>query len=443
MTYDVAVVGGGLAGLAASVQLALNGARVVLIEQANKLGGRAYSYIDRTTGDVVDNGQHVLVGAYRCTLQYLKLVGTRELLTIPEDFHLHFHHPEKGFTTMTFDVLPAGAALAVIRYPAFSLKDRIRLLRAAMKLSKWDQHDEHSLKHLTVSQWMDALRQSTEVRRSFWYPLAVSIMNESPEQASAWLFARSLHATFFSQQSNAKILLPRVGQTELYVDGASSILTQAKTNVLLSTEVTSVSFQKDKAVGVVLKNGKRIKAGNVVVAVPSFVIRRLLPDRLRDGLHLRTEQFRSSPIVSIHLWFNKPVMDKDFVGLIGRRVQWVFNRRRIMRERGKPENYVSAIISAAYEVVNLSKEALTTLAVRDIASAYPSLRDAKLTHSVVIKEKRATFSPTNEVEPYRPSQRTPVENLYLAGDWTDTGLPPTIEGAIMSGFRCAELISQT
>jgi len=290
---------------------------------------------------------------------------------------------------------------------------------------------------------MDALRQSTEVRRSFWYPLAVSIMNESPEQASAWLFARSLHATFFSQQSNAKILLPRVGQTELYVDGASSILTQAKTNVLLSTEVTSVSFQKDKAVGVVLKNGKRIKAGNVVVAVPSFVIRRLLPDRLRDGLHLRTEQFRSSPIVSIHLWFNKPVMDKDFVGLIGRRVQWVFNRRRIMRERGKPENYVSAIISAAYEVVNLSKEALTTLAVRDIASAYPSLRDAKLTHSVVIKEKRATFSPTNEVEPYRPSQRTPVENLYLAGDWTDTGLPPTIEGAVMSGFRCAELISQT
>lgn len=441
MTYDVAVVGGGLAGLAASVQLALDGARVVLIEQANKLGGRAYSYLDRTTGDVVDNGQHVLVGAYRCTLQYLTLVGTRELLTMPENFHLHFHHPEKGFTTITFDSLPIGAALAMLRYPAFSLNDRMRLLGAAMKLRKWDERDEHSLKRLTVTQWLDTLRQSDEVRRSFWYPLAVSIMNESPEKASACLLARSMHATFFSQRSNAKILIPRVGQTELYVNGALNIFAQHKTNVLLNTEAKSIFFHKDKAVGVGLKNGKRIRAKALVAAVPPFVLCRLLPDRLRDILHLRTEQFGSSPIVSIHLWFDKPVMDRDFVGLIDRRVQWVFNRRRIMREHGKPENYISAIISAAHEFVNFSKEALTKLAVQDIGSAYPSPRRAKLMHSVVIKEKRATFSPTNEVEPYRPSHRTPIGNFYLAGDWTDTGLPPTIEGAIMSGFRCAELIS--
>lgn len=442
MTYDVAVVGGGLGGLAASVQLALNGARVVLIEQANKLGGRAYSYVDRKTGDVVDNGQHVLVGAYRCTLRYLKLIGTRELLTSPENFHLHFHHAEKGFTTFAFDSLPAGAATATLRYSAFSLGDRINLLRAAVRLWRWNEHYEHDLRRLTVAQWLDTLKQSEDVRRSFWYPLAISIMNELPERASAFLLAKSLHHTFFAEDADARILLPRVGQSDLYVSGALHVFEQKKTDVLLDTEVKTLLFQKGKATGVILKNGKRISAKSVVAAVPYFAIARLLPEKLSD-LHLHTELFESSPIVSVNMWFNKPIMDRDFVGLIGRRVQWLFNRRRIMREHGKPENYVSAVISGAHDVVRSSKEHLVKMAVQDLATAYPSVHRARLMHNIVIKEKRATFSPTNAVEPYRPSQRTSIQNFFLAGDWTDTGLPPTIEGAIMSGFRCAEHISRS
>lgn len=442
MIYDVAVVGGGLSGLAASVQLALAGARVVLIEQANKLGGRAYSYIDRKTGDVVDNGQHVLVGAYRCTLQYLKTIGTRELLTLPEDFHLHFHHPEKGFTTLTFDSIPAGAALAFLRYTSLSVNDRLKLLYAGWQVRESNDQHEQTLRRLTVSQWLGTLRQSVEVRRSFWYPLAISIMNELPDKASAYLFVRSLRHTFFSDNANAKILLPRVGQTELYVGGAMKIFAQRKTKVLLNTEARSLSFNKGNVTGLVLKNRRRIRAATVVAAVPYYTLPRLLPDAILGQLRLRPERFTSSPIISVHLWFDRPIMDRDFIGLIDRRVQWVFNRRNIMRERDKPENYVSAIISGGYEYVDLSKEELVKMAVHDLATAYPSARRARLTHSVVIKEKRATFSPTNEIEPYRPPQRTSVENLFLAGDWTDTGLPPTIEGAIMSGFRCAELISQ-
>jgi squalene-associated FAD-dependent desaturase len=439
MIYDVAVVGGGLSGLAAAVRLTINGARVILIEQANKLGGRAYSYTDKKTSDIVDNGQHVLAGAYRCTLQYLKTIGTRDLLTLPEDFHLHFHHPEKGFATFTFDSVPFGITYAALRLQMLSFVERLRLLNAGLQLRTWNEDLEATLRQLTVAEWLQSIRQSEDVNRSFWYPIAVSVMNESPEKASALLFARSLHNTFFADISNAKILIPRVGQSELYVNGATSLFASRGTKVLLNTETQSLSIYRGKANGVILKDEKRVRANTVIIAVPYFALRKLCTEKLLEEITVKVKKFASSPIVSVHLWFDRPIMDRDFVGLIGRRVQWVFNRRRIMREHDKPENYLSAIMSGAHEYVDLPKEKLIRIAAADIATAYPSTHRAKLIHSIVIKEKRATFSPTNEVEPLRPSSQTSVENLYLAGDWTNTGLPPTIEGAIMSGFRCAEL----
>lgn len=441
MIADVMVVGGGLSGLAAAVQLTLEGARVSLVDQSNKLGGRAYSYIDKTTGDVVDNGQHVLVGAYHCTLQYLKSIGTRELLSMPENFHLHFHHPEKGFETFRIDsaLFPLNLALATLRFRLLSFKERREFLNVGLRLKNWNDYLEQTLRQLTVAQWLQVMGQSEETKRSFWYPLAISVMNELPERASALLFARSLRSTFLGNAFDSKILIPTIGQTELYVSGAKRIFANHGTNVLLHTEVKSLAFRKGKAVGVVLKNGTRIRAKAVISAVPYFALTRILPEKIQRGPFAGLNNFDSSPIVSIHLWFNRPVMDQDFVGLIDRRIQWIFNRRKIKREKGKPENYLSAIISGAHKYVDLSREKLVKMAVEDIASAFPNARRAKLTHSIVIKEKRATFSPTNEAESLRPPQQTSVENLYLAGDWTDTGLPPTIEGAIMSGFRCAEL----
>lgn len=446
MTVDVVVVGGGLSGLAVSTQLAIDGANVVMIEQANKLGGRAYSYVDKKTGDVVDNGQHVLVGAYHRTLQYLKNIGTRELLSLPENFHLHFHHPDNGFETFTFGsaLFPINLAVAAFRFRILSLKDRRRFLKVGIQLRNWDEDLEQTLRRLTVAEWLQTMEQSNEAKRSFWYPIAISVMNESPEKASALLFARSLRSTFLGNASDAMILIPTVGQTKLYVDGAVRLFANHGSKVLLNSEAKSLTFHKNKATGVVLKNGKRIHAKSVICAVPHAALMRLLPETIRHIEpfdHLKKIHF--SPIVSIHLWFDRPIMDRDFVGLIDRRIQWIFNRRKIMHQYGKPENHLSAIISGAYKYVDLPKEKLAKIAVDDIASVYPTARNAVLAHYVIIKEKRATFSPTNEVESFRPDQQSPIENLYLAGDWTNTGLPPTIEGAIMSGFRCAELVGKS
>jgi squalene-associated FAD-dependent desaturase len=443
MIAEVAVIGGGLSGLAAAIQLSNDGASVTLLEQANKLGGRTYSYVDAKTGDVVDNGQHVLVGAYEHTLRYLRLIGAAHLLTSPQNFHLNVHDVGRGFASFAtrFNVPPFNLLDAALRFRLLPFADRLGIARTGTHLRSPNQELEERLRHLTISEWLTNLHQSDDVRRSFWYPIAVSVMNEIPEKASALLFARALLYTFFAGKESAKILMPTVGQSELYVERAKRILSTHRAQVLLNTEVKSMTLRRDKITEIVLKNKKRIRARAFVCAVPHTALGRILPDDLRrEPPFDRLTNFASSPIVSMNLWFDRAIMDRDFVGLIGRDVQWIFNRRRIMQEHGKPDDYVSGIISAAHRHVNLTKRELVEIALNDVTSAYPVARTASLLHSVVIKEKRATFSPTTEVEPLRPTQRTSVSNLFLAGDWTDTGLPPTIEGAIMSGFRCADLI---
>ena len=278
--------------------------------------------------------------------------------------------------------------------------------------------------------------------RSFWGPIAVSAMNETAENASALLFARTLRAAFLGTKEDSTILIPSVGQTELYVTGALKLLETHGASVIAATEVVSLEMSGPRAVGVRLKSGKLLRAGSVISSVPHYAVNRLLKAPVR-----RTEPFRhfssfsSVPIVSIHLWFGEDFMKTDYLGLIGRRVQWVFNRRRILKDRGGPPGYISAVISGAYEFVDRTKGELVELALEDLGSAFPESRALRVVRSVVIKEKRATFSPRNEVERLRPSAATPIGNFYLAGDWTNTGLPATIEGAVASGFRAAELIA--
>lgn len=449
MTADVIVIGGGVSGLAAALRLSLDGAKVVLVEQGGKLGGRAYSYIDKKTGDVVDNGQHVLVGAYHNTLHYLELVGARHALSsVQQDqttLQLNLHHPKMGFGAFNLPSLPHPLNLvtAILKYPLLPLRSRWNIVKVGMQIQSWAHSFEEKLRRWSITEWLDSSHQSEEAKRSFWYPIAISVMNELPEKGSAFLFARSLKNTFFGGKKDSTLLIPTVGQTELYIEGAKKILTHHGSKIFLNTEVTSLLIEKGKTVGVKTRNGKRINGKRFVCAVPYFALERLLPEHLRRiEPFVDLKKFESSPIVSIHLWFDREVMDREFVGLIDRDVQWVFNRRRIMRETGKPENYISAVISGAYKYVDMPKNQLVKMTIADITSAFPSAAYASLTNSVVIKEKRATFAPTNKIELFRPAQQTPIENLFLAGDWTDTELPPTIEGAIMSGFRCGELAKE-
>lgn len=442
---DVIIIGGGLSGLAAAVKLSSNGARVGVFEQAPRLGGRCYSYTDQTTGDVVDNGQHVLLGAYHNLLHYLDLIGTRQLLKNEPSLSMTFHHPEKGRGKFEIASLPKPLHLTagMLRFKLLSFKERQRLLNVGLELNGWNADVETKLRALSVEQWLKSLKQSEEARKCLWYPIAISVMNELPEKASSLLFAHVLRAAFLGKKSDSAILIPTVGQSELYVYEAQRLIEKHHGKIYLNSEVGSLDVRENKIIGVILKNGSLIRAKNVISTIMPHPLKKLIPTPLRNEEPFSfLDKFDTSPIISINLWFDKEFIDVDYIGLIDRNLQWIFNRRKLMNEQ-KSTSYITAIISAAHKHVELSKEKLITLALRDIHEVFPESRSAKLFHSVIIKEKRATLSATNEVEHFRPSPTTPIENFYLAGDWTNTGLPATIEGAVMSGFKAAELISTT
>ncbi len=440
MIADVAVIGGGVSGLAASVDLALSGKKVLLLEQSQKLGGRCYSFRDETTGDEVDNGQHVLIGAYHHTLRYLTHVGTRKFLATQKSIPLH--HPVSGFSSVTFGTAPAPLNLiaAVLRYSHLSVTDRLNVLKVGSFLRNWTDATSKILTGMTVDVWLTSLGQSKSVKESLWNPLAISIMNELPEQASALLFAHSLRSAFFGSQEDISVMIPTIGQNALYVDGARHILEQNGCVIRTGSEVIKILSDDQYVTGIRMADGSEMKAEHIISAVPHYTLAKILPDKLSNTFPF--EKFNSSPIVSLHLWFEKDFMPMNYCGLIGKKIQWVFNKRKIEAKAHNKTAYLSAVISGAYDVVDRSKDELVVLTVREISEVFPESKSSRLVHSYVIKEKRATFSSTPEIERMRPSAETSLKNFFLAGDWTNTGLPATIEGAIQSGFYAAGLIKE-
>jgi squalene-associated FAD-dependent desaturase len=431
---SVVVVGGGFSGLAAAIELTMLNIPVVLLEQKPKLGGRAYSFVDETTGDVIDNGQHVLIAGYDHTMRFLERIGTRHLLSIQQQPILYLHHPTRGLCEFRLPALvpPFHLIAGILSTNLLTLRDKMRLLRAGWLLQRGAVAPDHQ----TIEQWLEASGQSEELKRSFWEPLAISIMNEHIAHASAKVFVHALRHAFLAAWKNAALALPRVGLSDLYVDAAAKFLTSRGAAVHVNSAVARLGVEGGRMRDVHLRDGRVIPCAAVILAVPHYEARDLTQEVLTDESLRAVGAIPSTPIVSIHLWFEEDFMKLEFVGLIDRRVQWVFNKRKIAQERGTG-GHVSCVISGAEEFVSFSNEQLVQLALEDLRTLYR--RASKPTHAIVIREKRATFSCTPDAERVRPPQQTSIPNLFLAGDWTNTGLPATIEGAILSGERCAHL----
>ncbi|HZY11126.1 MAG TPA: hydroxysqualene dehydroxylase HpnE [Bacteroidota bacterium] len=439
------IIGGGLSGLAAAVQLALNGVQVAIVEQSSKLGGRCYSYVDTKTGDSIDNGQHVLLGAYTHTLNYLKLIGTQHFLKRFKKLSLPLFHPSLGFDEFELSSLPKPFHLTVgmLKFKLLSIRQRHNLLRVGLFLRRWNTKIEKRLAGLTIEEWLNDLGQSDHAKSCLWYPIAISVMNELPERASALLFARVLRTAFMGSKADSSIMIPLIGQTELYVRTALDILRQHKGKIFFNREVKKLELSKMNIGGVRLTNGDLIPARYVISSVPHLLLNKIIPEFLHSETPFSDlHKLNSSPIISIHLWFDKEFMNLEYCGFIDSTLQWVFNKRKILNDTSKPSSYLSSVISGAYNIVNLPKQKILSLVLNDIHRAYPQSRQAKLIHSVVIKERRATFSPDCLSNSIRPNTETLINNFFLAGDWTNTGLPATIEGAVMSGFKAASLVLQ-
>jgi squalene-associated FAD-dependent desaturase len=333
--------------------------------------------------------------------------------------------------------VPLNFLVGVLSSSLFSVPDRLRILKAGFSLRTLDSASEQHISSLTIEEWLRSVGQTDECIRSFWEPLAVSIMNEQIRKASALVFVRALRQALLGGPRHAALAIPSVGLSQLFVDGAKQYITLRGGEIRCNTDVVGIVIKDGVASGVNIRNSGAVGGDAVIVAVPHHKLQAILPDQLKEK-YRNLERIDSAPIVSIHLWFEKEFMVHESVGLIGRRIQWLFNRRMINKEKGKGA-HVSAVISGAHDFVDLSKDELVKIAIDDTRSVYGGIEEEPR-HAVVIREKSATYASSPEVEPLRPSGETAVLNLFLAGDWTATGYPATIEGAMISAERAAQLV---
>ncbi len=440
---EIIVVGGGFAGLAAAVRLTERGQRVTVLERRGFLGGRAYSFKDSKTGDVVDNGQHLFMGCYRNTVDFLRTIGAIGKLKFQDTPRVTFLEAPGRRSRFQCPAVPAPwhLLLGLWRLGSLGLGDKLSTLAVGRALRHLQNGSAARLSETSVTEWLSRLHQSRRAQANFWNPMAIATLNQNPQRASADLFVRVLIETFMCDRASSAIGVSTVGLSELYTQDAESFVRARGGDVRFNATVSRILIRDGKAVGVELKPNEIIYADAIIVAVPPMPFAQMLPPPVIDA----EESFRNltrlkaSPIVSINLWFDRPVTDVEFAGLLGTRVQWLFNKDRMFSIFRRDRMQLALVISAAVEYIQRTKEELVGLAVEECRGLLPESRSARLLHAVVVKEREATISHEVGTGRYRLGAITPLRSLYLAGDWTDTGLPATIESAVRSGHHAGEL----
>jgi squalene synthase HpnD len=428
----VVVLGAGYAGLTAALELTLRGHDVTLVEGRALLGGRAHSFVDPKSGLVLDNGQHVLMGCYHETLRLLDQLGVRNRLYSPPSLAVPFVS-EKGESILVANAPePLHLLSALLGYRELSAADKFSAVKLAVRLRLGQKPHAHE----TVEAWMRRWKQTPNMIRALWEPLCIAALNEPVATASAELFATVIRRSFLASAADSTILLSRVGLSELFAPEIKRLLEMCRGTVRQQAPVTSLSFEKGAVSEIKLGDGSSLKPEVVVSALPWHVLRGLLP--AESKLAHACEQIQDAPIVSLHLWLDRPILKEPFVGLLDSPVHWVFSRDYIQGADPTQEGHViTAVVSGARDLIDKTGPELEELTMKELKRLLPGAREAKVLHRMVYKARSATFAATPETEPLRPEATTEWANLWLAGDWTNTGLPATIEGAILSGQRAA------
>lgn len=442
----VLVVGGGLAGLAAAAALGRQGFQVTLLESRPRLGGRASSFADRESGDAIDNCQHVSMGCCSNFRQFSEQLGFADLFATQRELTFVGPPPESQRILFATASLPAPLHLGpnLLRMPWFSLREKLAIAHGMRKLAQ-----ERCEVDRPFADWLTEHGQSSVVQRRFWHVVLVSALSESLERISLRHARKVFVDGFLRNRTGWEVAVPIVPLDEIYSSRVLPTLQKAGVDVRLGAGVDRVLIDSEKAVGVELRGGEQIEADHIVLAVPHWRVLALLPASLSDLSALkRVEQLEAAPISSVHLWYDRPLTDLPHAAFIDRISQWMFHRSQLGTERLDSKTSAAAESgSASYlqVVISNSRDVLQRGSAELIAAVDAELRDvwpgaAKLLRGRLVTEHRAVFSPLPDVDALRPEQQSPIHNLQLAGDWTQTGWPSTMEGAVRSGYLAAQNI---
>jgi len=434
----VAVVGGGLAGLAAACALSDAGFRVTLFERRPYLGGRASSYQHPGTGEVVDNCQHVLLGCCTNLIQFYARTGVADKIRWYD--RLTFLEPGGRASEIGAVALPAPfhTAPSFLAAKCLGLADKAAIGRAMLALMPAMPVDNGD----TFLMWLRRHGQTDAAIERFWKTVLVSALNEDLDRMSITYAAQVFRESFLKSREAGRMGVPALPLSDLY--GAAGDYVRARGGeVRFRCPIDRFCPQQaNVTLGVA---GGEAEFDYVILAVPFQGVASLLPNTsdaqpLRDGM----QRFKSSPITGIHLWFDRQISELDHAVLLDRTIQWMFHKSRILQSKPADASgsYVEVVVSASHSLVEKSRTEITELALKELREFFPTARNAELIKSTVIKEVHATYSPEPGIDSYRPPSSTVWPRVFLAGDWTATGWPATMEGAVRSGYLAAEALAQ-
>ena len=427
------IIGGGLAGLAAAVALSQQGVRVTVLESRQRLGGRAGSFVDATTGQLVDACQHVSMGCCTNLAHFCRTVGVDHLLE-PQPT-LYFMTPDARVSRFKSDPWPApfhlGRALASAHYLTMAEKLRVGY-GLLMMLREPESADPPLLP------WLLRHKQTPRTIDRFWGVVLTSALNETVERVGLKYACKVFRDGFIRHRDGFVVEVPSVPLGRLYGDELRAWLTANGVTVRENAGVKQLGTSENGTIShLLLRDGSTTSADHYVLAVPFDRVTDLLPARLTALPYFaNANRLSPSPITSVHLWFDRPIMNLPHVVLVDCLGQWVFNRGEVT----PGEHYVQVVVSAARPLRNLGREEIQRQITDELRRLFPDGQSARLLRAKVITEHTATFSAVPGVDDFRPHQVSPVANLFVAGDWTQTGWPATMEGAVRSGYLAAEAI---
>ena len=434
----VGIIGAGLAGLAAGVELADRGHQVEVLERRPWAGGATYSFRDEQTGDEIDNGQHVFMQCTTAYAAFLERLGTLGLTRRQQRLSVPVFDEAGQRSDLRAANLPFGLHLApsLLRYRHLGWRQKAQIVRAFLAIRRLRREERERLEGLTFAQWLRERGQTNDTVRDFWDFLVIPTLNCRADQASASQALFVIEEGFQRSPVAAALGVAAVGLSELHVDPAVRAIEERGGTVSTRTPIERIEVAAGRAEALVLRDGERREFDACVSALAPWRLLPLLPDDVRgEGALGALARFEPAPILNVHLWFDRPVAGFDFAAFVRSEVQWVFNRSRAGGEDEAQRQHLVISISAPGELFALGNEALRERLLPQLRAALPAARGAELLHWRVVKEPEATFVPSAGLE--RPGPRTPLANLFLAGAYTDTGWPATMESAVRSGLAAA------
>lgn len=440
---SVGIAGGGIAGLSAACALADAGFQVTVFERRPYVGGRASSYEHPGTGETVDNCQHVLLGCCTNLLDFYRRIGASDKIRWFD--RLTFIEPGGRRSEIAPSALPAPlhTAPSFLKAASLSMVDKLAIARAMLALMRALPADNSK----NFLEWLREHHQTQRAIDRFWKVVLVSAINEDLDRISLRYGAQVFRESFLKSAEAGKMGVPTVPLSDLYAM-AIGYIEQHGGRVLLRNGVEKVVPSSEQ---VVLQGAGLAQSFDcAILAVPYHALERLLPAQNGTGalsatLRQQLECFESSPITGIHLWLDREITDLPHAVLLDRTIQWMFQKSKLQpqRQQSDPQgSYIEVVVSSSRSLVEMGRQEIIDLALRELAEFFPMVKSTTVLKATVVKEIHATYSALPGADSYRPSTHSPWPRIFLAGDWTATGWPATMEGAVRSGYQAAQALAE-